>query len=322
MEYTNIQTQGSSVAHTFLSLPEWRVRGISRNPGSPAAQALSTQGVEIVQGDLDDKDSLIPAFIGATVIFSNTDYFTTIFAALGSGDTSTSLSLKKKAFHREVLQNVNAAEAAASPLVLQTLERFVISSLADATKWSGGKLTTVFHFDSKAESIRLIKSRFPELAKRMSMLQLGHYVANWKYGFMGPQKQADGSFLTFRQNAADTKFQFVDTHRDTGGFVRALVEFLPAGKTMAAVSETLTWPEWMRIWGEVNGVKAGFKQVSKEEFWKGIPEPLAEELSDSFDFIEEFGITGGDPDVLTADQVSGYSLKMLGVSFITLIGRF
>jgi hypothetical protein len=271
----------------------------------------------MIQGDIDNKATLLPAFIGATAIFSNTDFFAPLFAALGS----ESLSPKKEAYDREVLQNVNVAEIAASPIVLQTLERFVISSLADASKWSKGKLTTVYHFDSKAEAIRIIHSRFPDLAKRMSMLQLGHYVANWKWGPMAPQKQADGSFLTLRPNSAETRFQFVVTEKDTGSFTRALVEFLPAGKTMIAVSQTMVWPEWMRIWGEVHGVKAGFKQVSRKEFWEGVPAPLAEEVGDSFEFIEKFGITGGDPDVLTAEKVRNHPFGYVYYSFTDRCSR-
>lgn len=40
--------------------------------------------------------------------------------------------------------------AAAGPEVQKTLERFVYSSLPDATKLSGGKYTRVWHFDSKS----------------------------------------------------------------------------------------------------------------------------------------------------------------------------
>jgi uncharacterized protein YbjT (DUF2867 family) len=71
--------QGGSVAHRFLKDPNYHVRGLTRNPASPAAQKLALQGVDIVQADLDDAESLIPAFTGAQVIFSVTNYWEPFF---------------------------------------------------------------------------------------------------------------------------------------------------------------------------------------------------------------------------------------------------
>ena len=67
--------QGGSVAQRFSQDDNYRVRGITRNPDSPAAQKLAAQGIEVVKADLDDVDSLIKAFEGANVIFSVTNYW-------------------------------------------------------------------------------------------------------------------------------------------------------------------------------------------------------------------------------------------------------
>jgi hypothetical protein len=188
----------------------------------------------------------------------------------------------KHAFDREVAQGINIAEPVTLPAVLKTSERFVLSSLSGARKWSGGKYTTVYHYDSKAEVIRVIQTKFPELAVRMSMLQVGHYVTNWKaFPSMAPQRQPDGSFLTFRPVGPDVQFPFVDTHRDTGSFVKVLVDLLP-GKDLLGVSQSMTWPEWMKLWGDILGVKAGFAQVSGDDFFRNVPEPLKKELWDTY----------------------------------------
>lgn len=60
----------------------------------------------------------------------------------------------------------------------------------------------------------------------------------------------------------------------------------------------------MKLWGDILGVKAGFKRVSADEFFENVPEPLKKELWDTYDYVEEFGYTGGDPNVLTPEQVS------------------
>ncbi|KUJ10769.1 NAD(P)-binding protein [Mollisia scopiformis] len=292
-------TQGISIAQTFLELPEWRVRGITRNPSSETASSLAAQGVEIFKADIDDPSSLLTAFTSATAIFSNTDFFLHLRAALEAGIPNPS----QHAYELEVAQGVNIAEAAASTAVLKTLESFILSSLSDARKWSGGKYTTVYHFDSKAEMIRVTNERFPELAAKMSTVQIGHYVSNWKaFPPMAPQKQADGSFVTFRPTAASFRMPFVVTEKDTGAFVKALID-LPAGKDLLGVSETMTWPEWMETWGRIHGVKTGFKEVPSDEFFKDLPEPMGKELADAFAYMEEFGYDGGDPEVLTPDML-------------------
>ncbi|MCJ1415332.1 hypothetical protein MMC32_001664 [Xylographa parallela] len=265
--------QGSSMANTFLRLPGWKVRGVTRQPSSPAAQAHAANGVDIVKGDLDDIQSLLSAFKDAAVIFSNTDFF-----------------------------GINIAEAAASPTTLKTLERFVLSSLSDARKWSHGKYTYTYHSDAKAEIIRTIQNRFPELAARMSTVQIGHYVRNWQsFPPMAPQKQPDGSFLMERTFSMDYKMPFVVTYADTGVFVKALVD-LPPGKNLLGVSEHMTWPEWTKLWGDILGVKATYKQVSEDAHFSGVPDPVKKEFSETFAYIEEFGYTGGDPEVLTVEQ--------------------
>ncbi|KAK0124130.1 hypothetical protein ONS95_009113 [Cadophora gregata] len=304
--------QGSSVAKTFLQLPGWRVRGISRNPSSPASQALSTLGIEIIKGDLDDKASLLAAFQGATTIFANVDFFIHMFSAVQSPEIASGRDPKIYGHDREIEQSLNIAEVAASPAIIKTLERFIYSSLADATEWSGGKYTAVYHFDCKAEVIRVIREKYPELAGKMSQLRMGHYVENWRtFPPMGPQKLEDGRFVLRRPTAAGLQWPFVVAEKDTGEFVKALVD-LPVGSILAGVSETMTMPEFIETWGRVHGKKAAYEQVPYDEFFQGVPVAMKEEIGDSFKFIEDFGISGGEPDILTPAQLE-YKLKLTTV---------
>lgn len=212
---------------------------------------------------------------------------------------------------------MNIAAAAAEPSVLRTLERFVMSSLSHARRWSGGKYAEIYHFDSKAEMIRLTRERHPEVAARMSTLQIGHYVTNWRQlARLAPERQADGSFVMSRPTSAEFRMPFIVTERDTGAFVKALVD-LPPGKDLLGVSEWMTFPEWAEVWGRVLGVKTRFQQISKEEMFEGVPAPMAQEIGDSFDYIEEFGFAGGDPDVLDPHQVSCCHLFVLWEAWLT-----
>lgn len=61
--------QGGATARHLLS-KGWAVRGLTRNPNSPAAKFLAEAGVEVVQGDLEDRASLDAALKGAYGVYS------------------------------------------------------------------------------------------------------------------------------------------------------------------------------------------------------------------------------------------------------------
>jgi hypothetical protein len=299
------QRQGNSVASTFLATPGWKVRGITRNPSSGAAKELAIRGVDIVKADLDDKSSLVQAFDGAHVIFANTDFFNPLFTALEKPGITGGRSALLYAHNVEVAQGLNVLEAASSASVLKTLDRLIYSSLPDMTKLSKGKYRELFHYNCKAEVERAVH-RFPELEKRFSSLHVGHYVTNWHiFPPARPKKQSDGSFIIERPFSNDLVTPFIYTHKDTGPFVKALVD-LPAGTNLLATSENLTWPEFTKVWGDVLGVKAIYKEVSFEEHLDGVPGGLNEELLDSFKCANEFGFgLENDLGIVTAEQV-GY----------------
>ena len=60
--------QGGAVARSLLG-SGFALRGLTRRPDSPPAAALARQGVEVVQGDLDDEASLSRALAGAWGVF-------------------------------------------------------------------------------------------------------------------------------------------------------------------------------------------------------------------------------------------------------------
>jgi hypothetical protein len=293
-----------SVANTFLSTPGWRVRGITRNPQSAAAQALTAKGVEIVGGDLNDHKTLAPAFEGANVIFANTDFFQPLLSAISAPETTNGRTARAYGYDVELRHGLNIAEAAATLANLKTLERFVFSSLSDATKCSKGKYTGVHHNDVKAEIERKIHARFPELAQRMSTIHMGHYTTNWQiFPPAAPRKQPDGSFVFERIFSPDWICPFIVADKDTGRFVKALIG-LPPGTNLEATSEALTFPQFAQLWGDVLGLRATYKQVSVERHFEGLPNELTAELSQCYAYENEFGQRGGEPKIVSAEKVS------------------
>ena len=114
--------QGGAVIRHMLPRG-WRLRALTRNPAAAAAKELARQGVELVQGDLEDSGSLDRACHGIYGIYSVQDFW--------------SAGAK-----REVQQGKNLAAAAKKAGV----EQFVYSSVGGAERNTG-----IPHWESKWE---------------------------------------------------------------------------------------------------------------------------------------------------------------------------
>lgn len=168
--------QGGSVIKTFLEQQEYKIRGLTRNTSSDKAKALTEQGVEMVAADLDNKLSLESAFAGAHAIFIVSDYWGTLGALAGSAKPDQSESLYLQAAEIEKKQLTNALDAAAQ---VPSLERLVLSSLQNASKWSGGKYEHVYHFEFKARAAEYAAKTYPELWAKTSIFQAGWFTSNY-----------------------------------------------------------------------------------------------------------------------------------------------
>lgn len=274
--------QGSSVAHTFLELPDWHVRCVTRNPSSPASQSLSSLGAEVVKADLADLLSLKQAFQNANAIFVNTDFWE-IFRAPHNSDIPEA-DRSKLAFDQEVLHGKNAAIAAAS---IPSLERFVYSALPPMAKYSKGKYARSYHAESKATIVEYIETEQPQLAKKTSIIYLGVYNTN---AFVTPRfDPASGKFKYILPLKSETKLPIVDAKETTGPLVRALVEDEAPGTKLLAydTDSNLSVAEIANLWARVSGRETEVVEVSLETMHKQFGIPM--ELLDSPGFIAEFG---------------------------------
>ena len=125
--------QGGSVIDAVLSHEDlkdkYSLRGITRDPSSGKSKAMADKGVEMVQAELNDVESLTKAVKGSHGVFGITDFW--------------SLMDKQK----EIQQGKNIFEACQS----EGVKHYIFSSLPWAEKVTKGVLKNVDHFDSKAE---------------------------------------------------------------------------------------------------------------------------------------------------------------------------
>jgi hypothetical protein len=287
--------QGSSVAKTFLSLPNWRVRCLTRRASSPKAQALAEQGAEVVEADLNDVTSLAKAFEGAAAIFVNTDFWQQYEAGLESKQ-DPDLSAKV-GYETEVAHGKNAAAAAAGT---RSLERFVYSALGPMARASGGKYWHSNHWESKAAIVDHIRNELPGLAAKTSFIYVGAYDTN---PLLLPRKDPNGGAYVHTLPCAPetTVMPVINPKKRTGPFVRALVEDEAAGTTLLAYEAKPSIAEAVDTWSRVTGKKATAVGVSIEKMHEisGLPY----EVLDGPAFIGEFGYMAGIPGFIEPHQL-------------------
>ncbi|KAK3647904.1 hypothetical protein LTR56_007878 [Elasticomyces elasticus] len=282
---------GSSIARVFLQKPGFKVRGVTRDPAKPASQALKKHGVELVQGDVDDVESLKIAVRGADIIFGNTAY----------SNESVKPGTQQKCYELELQQGKNVADAVAT--VADGLEMFIWSSLSAATKWSKGRYDKVYHFDSKAHVVDYINEQHPAVAQKMSILQMGLFVNNWRWGAPSVpwHKQPDGSMKLRIPGQGDTPVPFV-VPDDAGHYVYALTQ-LPIGTNLLAFGGMVTWTEYVKLWTKATGVPAVLEKVTVEEHAKLVPGGFGEEMAHMYGYMVDFGYHGGDPSVTFTSDI-------------------
>ena len=148
--------QGSAVVRHMLQ-KSWRLRALTRDPDSKAAQELKHQGVDLVRGDLEDPASLERAASGAYGIYSVQDYWT--------------VGVK-----REVQQGKNLADAGKKAGV----EHFVYSSVGGAERNS-----RIDHWESKWEIEQYIrKLGLPATMIRPAAFMENYYVDQVEIGIL------------------------------------------------------------------------------------------------------------------------------------------
>jgi len=205
----------------------WKLRALTRNPASREAQALALQGVEVVQGDLDDPASLARAVDGVYGVYSVQDFW-----AVGA--------------RREVQQGKNLAVVAKKAGV----KHFVYSSVAGAERNTG-----IPHWESKWEIENAIRDLgLPATMLRPTAFMENYYVDQVEIGIL-KGKLADPV-------RANKPYQTIATD-DIGAFV-ALAFERPAefiGKELEIAGSELTNAEAAQVFSRVLGKPVKFQRI-------------------------------------------------------------
>ncbi|MER7877649.1 NmrA family NAD(P)-binding protein [Streptomyces solisilvae] len=147
--------QGGAVARA-LAKAGAQIRALVRDPSSPRAWPLTQLGIPLVQGDLDEPESLKAALDGAYGIFS-----------LQTPD------LTGREPHAEVRRAVNLAEAAAVAGVRQVVHTSVsgVSRPVDKDRW-GAAMAHYWKSKAAAEAaLRDVRAQFTTMVRPSTFLE-------------------------------------------------------------------------------------------------------------------------------------------------------
>jgi uncharacterized protein YbjT (DUF2867 family) len=241
--------QGGAVAKHLLQ-QNFQVRAMVRNLTSPAAKALADRGVELVQGDFDDRESLERAVAGAYGVFS--------VQAFVDDD-----------FDLEVRQGTAIAKIAKAAGV----EHFVYSSVGSADKNTG-----VPHFDSKAK----VEAYIQEIGIPATILRPVFLMENWE--MFGRDSILNGTLM--QPLSPETKLQQVSVN-DVGAFA-AIAFAKPSewiGRAIDIAGDEATINETAAIFSQTIGRSVNYVQLPWEQFQQF----SGEELTIMYRWLENVG---------------------------------
>ncbi len=241
-------SQGGAVARELLRRG-FAVRGLTRNPNSNRAKAMSSIGVEMIRGDFDDAQSLVTAMDGAHGVFAVTDFW-------------------EHGYDKEVQhgkQLIDSARAA-------SVQHFVFTSVASADTGTG-----IPHFDSKAE----VEIYLRDSGIRFSIVRPVEFMDNIRFS-----RDSVLSGIYFDPRASGRSHQWIAV-RDIGYFVGEAFdnpdEWL--GKAIDIAGDQLTIAEFVDALSRATGADVRHQQIS----WRAYEDASGEQMTGMLRWFDDTG---------------------------------
>lgn len=275
--------QGGGLVRAILNdkNSEFSVRAVTRDPKSEKAKALSELGAEVVQGDIDDPESLKKTLEGAYGA-----YFVTFFWD-----------------HFSVEKEMEEARRMAEAAKETGLKHVIWSTLEDTRKYiplDDDRMPTlqgrykVPHFDGKGEADKYFDG------VPTTFLLASYYWENLIYFGMGPQKGADGKYaITFPMG--DKKMAGIAAE-DIGKCAYGVFKKGPSviGKRIGVAGDQLTCKQMAGALSESLNKEVIYNEVTPAVY-RSFSFPGADDIGNMFQFYRDFD------DVCNATRDVAYS---------------
>ncbi|KAF7968903.1 hypothetical protein HWV62_28882 [Athelia sp. TMB] len=268
--------QGGSVIEALAESDKpYRFRGLTRDTNKPVAWALASRGVEMLQVDLkvENEPNVVEAFKGANISFVRLYVFIPKSYVDGLEFSQVVTNFWE---HKNKQREIDEGQMLVRVSKTVGVSLLVWSGLESVSELSGGRLTHVFHFDSKAAVTRYAQ----EIGVPFVNVQAGQYASNYTQHWR-PRKQADGSYAIKLPWNSDSVAPVIDMVADYGLFVREAIE----EPVFGAGTEILTC-------GEMLSFRDAAAQLSQKEFAAQGRMPVIE-VEDIRQSLIKYGYYGG-----------------------------
>ena len=245
--------QGGAVTDALLE-KGMTVHALVRNPSSPKAQALAERSVKLVQGDLDQQDTVQAAAMDVDAVF----VLTTPFAP-GVGIEG---EMRQGRTVIDALKGANVAHV-------------IYSSVSDADRMTG-----VPHFDSKADGERYLRESGLSATVTAPVFFSENTLFPWNL-----QDMKDGRF---RQALPENRKLQLVSLREIGYFNAAIIERGPelAGRRFNYAGDEITPNEMTAVLARVTGRKLEYEQQPIEEV-----SAMSEDMALMYQWFDRVGYT-------------------------------
>ncbi|GKZ65977.1 hypothetical protein AnigIFM50267_010337 [Aspergillus niger] len=264
--------QGSSIINSILSDPklsqEYTIRGTTRDPNSPKAQALAAKGIEIVAANFNEPESLQRAFTGAHTVFANTQ---TIY----DGHT-----YEHEVAHGRAL--IDAAVAVGVPF-------YIYSTLPSISKISQEWLKNGGHFDGKEEVEQYIRTQ----PIRSAFVAPGSFMSNF-HDTMAPRRMENGDYALLLPVPAHIRLPLIETEADLGKWVAAILADFDQyeGKVLCCATALYSFEEIVETMSRVSEKTVTYREVPVEIWATYLPELMRGYIVDMFMLFRVYGYYG------------------------------
>ena len=271
-------SQGGGLVRAILADPdhEFEVRALARNTRSAMTKELAAAGVEVVDADLNDQESMVRALKGAYGAYVVTNYWVERTPEAEAAQTRAEMELQQ-------------AEIAAWAAKAAGVKHVIWSTLEDTRNHFGDDdrvpnvdgLYKVPHFDAKGEADELFtKYGIPTTFLRTTFFFEG------MTGGLGPVRDASGT-LVLTLPMGDHRLSGIaveDIGKTALGIFKRGNDFV--GKTVSIAGDHLTGDEYAAALTDALGETVVYRPQSWDDY-RRLGFPGAVEMGNMFQYYAE-----------------------------------
>jgi uncharacterized protein YbjT (DUF2867 family) len=271
--------QGGGLVRAILADPQgpFAARALTRNADSDWARELASQGVDVIEADLDDETSLRKAFDGAYGAYVVTNFWAQRTPEQEQARTRAQMELDQAAAAARAAKDTELRHVVWSTLE-DTRPHFAQLGIAVPDALGSYKVP---HFDAKGEA----NAFFTALGVPTTFLQTTFYYEAFLQG-QGPHRGDNGE-LVLSIPMVDNKLALIageDIGKTALGVFRRGGQFI--GKTVSIAGTLATGEELAEMFTAALGEKVVYRPITTDQM-RASGQPGVLEVANMFQFYSD-----------------------------------